>query len=77
MGQLKMAARIGNSCAAPETIKPILLLHEDIICQRILTDIHKKTLHGGPSRMVYKYRPESFSPAIKKLAKKIVSECVI
>jgi Integrase zinc binding domain len=76
-GLIKIATRIGNSCAVPETIKPILLHHEDIICQRILTDIHKKKLHGGPSRMVYEYRQDFFTPAVKKLAKKIVSECAI
>jgi hypothetical protein len=63
-GLIKIATRIENSCAPTETIKPILLHHKDIICQRILTDIHKKTLHGGPSRLVYEYCQEFFTPAV-------------
>jgi Integrase zinc binding domain len=42
-----------------------------------MTDIHQDTLHGGPSGMVYEYQQKYFTPAAKRIAKKLVSECSI
>jgi hypothetical protein len=73
-GVIKIATRIGHSYATSETMKPTLLHHEDIICQRIMTDIYQDKLHGGQSHMVYEYWPKYFTPAAKRIVKKIVKE---
>ena len=54
---------------------PVYLPSKHVLFEMVLKQAHMKTLHGGVSLIMSKVREEFWTPKLRTLAKKVLSQC--
>lgn len=76
-GVMRSGTRLEKANLTYDEKHPILLPPNDWYTMLWMKHSHKKTLHGGPQLMLQYLRNKYWIPNARRLAKTIISECII